>query len=157
MKKCPWARASRIAAELHDTMSLIRADFQEGDEDSNFPVFRIRRFTESPGPLHWIAFPLEILTNPPIHWIASPLFTENPFFSLKSASSHPLPKNRLWTKVQGWLIFSHPQGCSLNPLKNLHHRQPLVMRSCTRKKGWSIPPPKYCPHRNDYNLNSWQI
>ena len=31
-----------------------------------------------------------------IHWIASPLFTENPFYSLKSASSHPLPKNQLW-------------------------------------------------------------
>ena len=27
--------------------------------------------------------------------IASPLFTEKPFFSLKSASSHPLPKNQL--------------------------------------------------------------
>ena len=58
--------------------------------------FRVRRFTESPGPLHWIAFPLEILTKPSIHWIASPLFTEKPFFPLKSASSHPLPKNPLW-------------------------------------------------------------
>ena len=74
----------------------IRADFREGDEDSNFSVFRVRRFAESPGPLHWIAFPVEILTKPPIHWIASPLFTEKPFFSLKSASSHPLPKNWLW-------------------------------------------------------------
>ena len=70
----------------------------EGDEDSNFSLFRVRRFTESPGPLHWIAFPVEILTRPLIHWIPSPLFTENPFFSLKRASSHPLPKNRLWEK-----------------------------------------------------------
>ena len=31
---------------------LLRADFREGDEDSNFSVFRVRRFTESPGPLH---------------------------------------------------------------------------------------------------------
>ena len=30
----------------------IRADFREGDEDSNFSLFRIRRFTEWPGPLH---------------------------------------------------------------------------------------------------------
>ena len=77
--------------------SHTRADFREGDEDSNFSVFRVRRFTESPGPLHWIAFPVEILTKPPIHWIASPLFTEKPrFFYWKSASSHPLPKNQLW-------------------------------------------------------------
>ena len=30
----------------------LRADFREGDEDSNFSVFRVRRFTELPGPLH---------------------------------------------------------------------------------------------------------
>ena len=74
---------------------FLRANFREGDEDSNFSIFRVRRFSESPEPLHWTAFPVEILTKPPIHWIAFPLFTENPFFSLKSASSHPLPKNRL--------------------------------------------------------------
>ena len=74
----------------------VRADFQEGDEDSNFSVFRVRRFSEWPAPLHRIVFPVEILTKPLIHWVASPLSTENPFSSLKSASSHPLPKNRLW-------------------------------------------------------------
>ena len=74
--------------------------FREGDEDSNFSVFRVRRFSEWPKPLHWIAFPVEIPTKPPIHWIASPLFTENPlFFSLRSASSHPLPHNRLWERT----------------------------------------------------------
>ena len=67
---------------------VSNADFREGDEDSNFSLFRVRQFTEWPGPLHWIAFPVEILTTPPIHWIASPLFTANPFFSLKRASSH---------------------------------------------------------------------
>ena len=30
----------------------LRADFREGDEDSNFSVLRIWRFTESSGPLH---------------------------------------------------------------------------------------------------------
>ena len=30
----------------------IGTDFREGDEGSNFSVFRVRRFTESPGPLH---------------------------------------------------------------------------------------------------------
>ena len=63
-------------------------------------IFRVRRFSEWPEPLHWIAFAVEILTKPLIHWIASPLFTENPFFSLKSASSHPLPKNRLWYRTE---------------------------------------------------------
>ena len=60
---------------------IVRDDFWEGDEDSSFSAFRVRRFTESPGPLHWIAFPVEILTKLLIHWIASPLFTEKPFFS----------------------------------------------------------------------------
>ena len=41
-----------------------------------------------------------------IHWIASPLFTENPFFSLKSASSHPLPQNWLWFWRTFLLFFS---------------------------------------------------
>ena len=71
---------------------LLRADFREGDEDSNLSIFRVRRFNEWPGPLHWMTFPVEILTKPLIHWIASPLFTQKPFFSLKSASSHPFPK-----------------------------------------------------------------
>ena len=31
---------------------LIRADFREGDEDSNFSVFEVQRFTEWSGPLH---------------------------------------------------------------------------------------------------------
>ena len=30
----------------------LRADFREGDEDSNFSIFRVRRFSEWPGPLH---------------------------------------------------------------------------------------------------------
>ena len=75
---------------------FVRADFREGDEDSNFSLFRVRRFSEWPEPLHWIALSVEILTKTLIHWIASPLFTGNPFFSLKIASSHPLPKIRLW-------------------------------------------------------------
>ena len=78
--------------------SEIRSDFREGEEDSNFSVFRVRRFSEWPEPLHWIAFPVEILTKPLIHWIASPLFTENPFFHWNS--SHPLPKNQVrWKRL----------------------------------------------------------
>ena len=85
-----WRRRENIQKDK------IRADFRGGDEDSNFSVFRVRWFTEWPRPLHWIAFPVEILTRTLIHWIASPHFTEKGFFSLKSASSHPLPKNWLW-------------------------------------------------------------
>ena len=78
----------------------FRADFREGDEDSNFPIFRVRRFAEWPGPLHWIAFPAEILTKPLIYWIASPLFTENPFFlSEKCFVASPSQKSTL---RDGW-------------------------------------------------------
>ena len=46
-------RATRVAADsLRILGSFIRADFREGDEDSNFSFFRVRQFTESPGPLH---------------------------------------------------------------------------------------------------------
>ena len=75
---------------------LLRAHFREGDEDSNFSIFRVWWFSEGPEPLHWIAFPVEILTKPLIHWIASLLSLKNPCFSLQSAPSHPLPKTRLW-------------------------------------------------------------
>ena len=73
----------------------IGADFWEVDLDSSFSIFGVRRFTEWPGPLHWIAFPVEILTKPLIHWIPPPFSLKTPSFSLKSASSDPLPKNRL--------------------------------------------------------------
>ena len=73
-------------------LKILRADFREGDEDSNFSVFRVRRFSEWPEPLHWIAFPVEILTKPLIHWIASPLFNKNPFFHWKVLLRIPFPK-----------------------------------------------------------------
>ena len=73
----------------------VRADFQEGDEDSNFSIFRVRRLTEWLEPLHWIAFPVEILTKPLIHWIASPLFIEKPFFHWKALRRIPFPKTVL--------------------------------------------------------------
>ena len=31
---------------------MLRADFREGDEDSNFSIFRVWRFSEWPEPLH---------------------------------------------------------------------------------------------------------
>ena len=50
-------------------------------------------FTESPEPLHWIAFPVEILTKTPPHWIASPLFTEKLFFTEKCFVASPPRKS----------------------------------------------------------------
>ena len=87
----------RVGLELAELfMYVIRADFREWDEDSNFSIFRVQRFSEWPEPLHWIAFPVEILTKPLIHWIASPLFTENPFFHTeKCFVASPSTKNRL--------------------------------------------------------------
>ena len=66
-----------------------------GHEDSNFSIFRGRRFTAWPGPLHWIAFPVEILTKPSFTEMPPPFSLKKPFFWLRSASSHPLPQNRL--------------------------------------------------------------
>ena len=73
--------------------ALLRADFREGDEDSNFSVFRVRRFTESPGPLHWRAFPVEILTKTFMHRMPPPFSPKIPFFT-ESAWPRPLPQNR---------------------------------------------------------------
>ena len=90
---------------LVDWARKIAADFREGDEDSNFnfSIFRVRRFSEWPEPLHWIAIPVELLTKALIHWIASPPFSlKKTFFSLKSAALHPLPKNRL---LENWVYW----------------------------------------------------
>ena len=67
------------------------------DLDGSFSIFGVRRFTEWPGPLHWIAFPVEILTKRLIHWIASPLFTENTFFTEKCFVASPSQKSAWWT------------------------------------------------------------
>ena len=52
--------------------------------------------------VHWMArtsslncLSVEILTKPLIHWMPPPFSLKNPFFTEKSTSSHPLPKNRL--------------------------------------------------------------
>ena len=59
--------------------------------DSNFSVFRVRRFSEWPEPLHWIVFPVEnpfqtphsLNCLPPFHW--KPLFfTEKCFVASPS-------------------------------------------------------------------------
>ena len=67
--------------------------------------------------------------QPPIHWIAAPLFTENPFFSRKSASSHPLPKNRLW------LLFPRKKCSSWCRGRN----RIIQLRSC-----WKFPCKRSC-------------
>ena len=44
-------KAAVVIVALFDSPS-VRADFREGDEDSNFSVFGVRQFIEWPGPLH---------------------------------------------------------------------------------------------------------
>ena len=46
----PNCNLKRFLGWLNKT--IIRADFREGDEDSNFSVFRVWRFSEWPEPLH---------------------------------------------------------------------------------------------------------
>ena len=70
---------------------LPKSRFWEGDEDSNFSIFRVRRFSEWLEPLLWIAFPVEALNSS---------FTKlPPPFSLKTFFCHwkvlrhiPFPK-----------------------------------------------------------------
>ena len=54
--------------------------------------FRVRRFTEWPWPLHWIAFSVEFLTKAFIHWMPCPGSVKRRFSSLTSALLHPLPQ-----------------------------------------------------------------
>ena len=142
--------AGKSRFELH--CPQIRADFREGDEDSNFSVFRVRRFTEWPEPLHRIAFPVQILTKALIHWIASPLFTENPFFSLKSASSHPLQsKSALikrpyvgdWIGRGGWISALFCPWFAQNSLQAL---SPQLEANLRRPKCADPTPTNPIPH-----------
>ena len=93
---------SSVGFDLFDLTSLfqclvqIGADFWEVDLETNFSIFRVRRFTEWPGPLHWTAFPVEILTKPLIHWIPPPFSLKTPFFfSEKCFVGSPAQKSAL--------------------------------------------------------------
>ena len=80
----------------------VRADFRERDEDSNFSIFRVRHFSEWPERFGTSSLNCLSCRNPyqtPSFTELPPLFTEKPFSSLKSASSHPLPKNRI--RIEG--------------------------------------------------------
>ena len=155
--------SEKLSSEIF-TVS-IRADSWEGDADSNFSVFWVQRFTESPGPLHWIAFPAEILTKPLIHWIASPLFTENPFFSLKRASSHPLPKKSAWIPhrkdIRPFSKHSHfSRSCpgAENEFRKNEFQTKMSSKNGFRKNGfWKkwIPPKKWIL-KNGFRKNGYR-
>ena len=83
------------AQDFHFELSKrkqIRGDFWEGDEDSNFLLFRVRQFTGSPRPLHLIAFPVESLPNLPFTELPPPFSLKNPFFHWKVLRRIPFPK-----------------------------------------------------------------
>ena len=73
----------------------LGADFWEVDLDSNFSIFGVRRFTEWPGPHSLNCLSCRNPYQTPHSLIPPPFSLKTPFFSLKSASSDPLPKNRL--------------------------------------------------------------
>ena len=84
--------ACPITVSPESEISQLRADFREGDEDSNFSVFRVRRFSEWPEALHWIAFPVEILTTPDSLELPPPFSLKTPFFHWKVLRRIPFPK-----------------------------------------------------------------
>ena len=61
------SRVPKLELPFGNHCLQIRADFREGDEDSNLSIFRVQRFTEWPKPPHFIAFAVDILTKPLIH------------------------------------------------------------------------------------------
>ena len=80
------------------------ASFPQGQQLFSFQSPAVHRMARTSS---LNAFPVEILTKSPIHWIASSLFTENPFFSLKSSSSHPLIP---LPKIGSWVRKVNPYG-----------------------------------------------
>ena len=80
---------------LFKTGPMLRADFREGDEDSNF------QFSESGGSLNgpdlFTELPvlLKSLPNPSFTECLPHFHRQTLFFPPKIASSHPLPKTRL--------------------------------------------------------------
>ena len=112
---------------LHVPIFCVALCMQGGEIRADF--FREQLFSFQSPAVQWMArtsslncLPVEILTKPLIHWIASPLFTEKPFLcSLKSASSHPLHKKRLWIRAQGlgfdlWICVGKASGLTLDLL-----------------------------------------
>ena len=92
----------------------IRADFRDGDEDSNFSIFRVRRFTESPGPLHWIAFPVKKpLPNPSFTELPPPFSPKAPFFTEKCFVASPSQKSALRAMLRVVCLNSGAQKRSL--------------------------------------------
>ena len=74
-------------------MPSIRADFREGDEDSNFSVIRVRRFSEWPDPLHWNCLSCRNTYQTPHSLNCLPLFHwKSHFFHRKVLRRTPFPK-----------------------------------------------------------------
>ena len=75
-------------------------------------ILRVRRFTERPKPLHWIAFPVEFLTKAFIHWMPCRDSVKGRFSSVISASSHPLPETpfQIATQIRdsSWIAIRRP-------------------------------------------------
>ena len=94
----------------------LGADFWEVDLDSNFSIFGVRRLTEWPGPLHWIAFRVEILTKPPFHWIPPPFSLKSLFLHVKVLRRIPCPKSAPKKQRFGQVSLSTPKAAP-PPLK----------------------------------------
>ena len=88
-----WLRCRRNPSKI---FSFIRASANTGPAclraKNEFPKNAALRFKRpfATSPNNFLGAP-----NPSFTELPPPRFTENPFFPLKSASSHPLPKNRL--------------------------------------------------------------
>ena len=109
------------------------------DLDSNFSVFGVQRFSEWPGPLYRIAFPVEILTKPLDSLNASHLFTETPFFFTEkcfvaTTSQESAPKKRGSRKGRFCGVQGHAQGNKKYP-PGIGRSSTFGAHSVTAKRG----------------------
>ena len=111
---CPgW---STVLGNWHHLLSkcCLRADFGEGEEDSNFSFFRVRRFSEWPEALHWIAFPVEkSLPNPWFTELPPPFSLKSPFFHWKLLRRIPFNQKIGSNCLRAWtlLVVCHGFSC----------------------------------------------
>ena len=103
-------------------------------------IFRVRRFTEWPKPLHWIASPVEFLTKVSLHWIPCRDSVKRRFSSLISASSHPLPQTPF--QRSGLTKIIRPSSHLKSPLATAPKERLEMLFSCLFMDNSPLDPPR---------------
>ena len=127
-----FLRTTSTGAKLLAIIPRVRADFREGDEDSNFPVVRVRRFTESarassPNCLSCrnpYQTPHSLNCLPPYHWKA--LFLTEKCFVASPSQKSAQNERGWWPALFAWFAWpclgaSECACCSKRALMRYFH------------------------------------